>query len=401
VRALSIHARYRCGNTGVCCSSGWDIPVERGAEDGLRRALSEGRLAGSDALVPAAVLPRGARVVLGRDRRGRCVFLEPGVRGRCAVHARLGEEALPSACRQFPRIATLSPLGVSVSLSHYCPTAAALLFGPEDAGPLRIVESPAAFPASWPFEGLDARGALPPLLRPGVLASWPALERWEHHAVAILADASLGPERAVAHLAASAERLRGWTSERGAFEVFVDETLGVSSDAPGVGAASRVPRTAIAPPAEAPTLDPLTSWELVASTVPAAHPRPAPPVLDGSPGALTSRGGADREDEHAPVRRWLAARAFGSWLALQGPGFRTNALFLAVALAVLRAEQARFGPDGRRDGQDGRRDDRLLEAIRRADLLLVHLADPQALATRLGACERTDASRVLASLRRA
>jgi hypothetical protein len=89
------------------------------------------------------------------------------------------------------------------------------------------------------------------------------------------------------------------------------------------------------------------------------------------------------------VRRWLAARAFASWLALQGPGLRTTALGLVVALAVLRAELAREAGEGR---------DGLVEAIRRADLLLAHLADPQALAARIGACERAPARGVLASL---
>ena len=38
------------------------------------------------------------------------------------------------------------------------------------------------------LEGLlDARDALPPLLRPGVLMDWPSLERWERFAVSVLA----------------------------------------------------------------------------------------------------------------------------------------------------------------------------------------------------------------------
>ncbi len=91
-----------------------------------------------------------------------------------------------------------------MTLSHYCPTAAGMLFpcqseelgspgDEESAGPrgsgdpaLRIVEDPPAFPADWPWEGLDARDALPPLLRPGVLMDWPSLERWERFAVSVL-----------------------------------------------------------------------------------------------------------------------------------------------------------------------------------------------------------------------
>ena len=48
----------------------------------------------------------------------------------------------------------------------------------------------------------------------------------------------------------------------------------------------------------------------VAECVPPGHPLP-PPVQDD----LVDEGWGDLV---APVRRWLAARAFASWLALQG-----------------------------------------------------------------------------------
>jgi hypothetical protein len=84
-----------------------------------------------------------------------------------------------------------------------------------------------------------------------------------------------------------------------------------------------------------------------------------------------------------PAGRWLAAKAFASWLALQGGGVRTTFLGLRHAEAVLRAEAAREVASAR-----GALDDaRLKEAARRADLLLLHLADPQALARDLSRCE--------------
>lgn len=372
VRSLSLHASYRCGDTGVCCASGWDIPVEPEAEAGIRRAIAAGVLFPAEALRPRAGLPHGARVVLARDAAsGRCVFQEAGPKSRCAVHARLGEDALASACRQFPRVATLTPLGVSVTLSHYCPNAAALLLRP---APPAIVESPPAFPASWPFEGLDAREALPPLLRPGTLASWPALERWEEHAVAVLADESLPPSAAVARIGAAAESARAWRPDRGAFDAFFDSAL-ASPEPPAVVAAAAWAE-----------LDPAAGWALVAATVPAGHPAPARPPRAARP--LPS-------SLHGPARRWLAARAFASWLALQGRGLRSTALGLAVALAVLRAELGRDAGGGSPD------DATFVEAVRRADLLLAHLADPQALADRLGPCEEAPATAVLASISRA
>ncbi len=85
-----------------------------------------------------------------------------------------------------------------------------------------------------------------------------------------------------------------------------------------------------------------------------------------------------------PVRHWLAARAFASWLALQGEGLRTTVLGLRVALGVLRAEAARGCAEAGRPLDP----DLLKEAVRRADLLLVHLVDPAAFAKRLSRCER-------------
>ena len=109
VRALSIHAGYQCRNTGVCCSSGWDIPVEMP----LRNALASGRLripkaAGTS--IPArggegcfrhvSGLPHGARVVLAADHSGRCIFLDADK--HCAIHRQLGPEA-PACGRSSPR----------------------------------------------------------------------------------------------------------------------------------------------------------------------------------------------------------------------------------------------------------------------------------------------------------
>ena len=142
----------------------------------------------------------GPHAALLHDAGGACVFFDPGSR-LCAVHRDAGEEALPSACRQFPRVTTLTPLGVSVTLSHYCPTAAGMLF--RDDVPLAVVEAPPAFPAAWPWEGLDAREALPPLLRPGVLMDWPSLERWERFCVSTLAEEGRSAEDALGLLETS------------------------------------------------------------------------------------------------------------------------------------------------------------------------------------------------------
>jgi hypothetical protein len=86
------------------------------------------------------------------------------------------------------------------------------------------------------------------------------------------------------------------------------------------------------------------------------------------------------------MRRWLAAKAFASWVALQGEGLRTTVASLRLGLAVLRSEAARGCAEAGR-ALDA---DILTEAFRRADLLLVHLADPETLARRLSRCESPD-----------
>jgi hypothetical protein len=380
VRALSIHADYACRHSGACCSSGWEIPVEPDAEARIRAGIGAGRLAPpAEWAVARPGLPHGARVALRVRPSGDCVFLEPGEPRLCAVQHRLGETAMPPSCRQFPRIATLTPLGVSVTLSHYCPTAAALVFR-EDV-PLGIVSDPPAFPASRPWEGLDARAALPPLLRPGVLMDWPSLERWEAHAVARFAEGGLAPEQALDGLQSDAEAARRWTPTAGPFAPFFERMLEPSRaalfEAGGAALLSTPPAAAISAG---------EALRLVADCVPRREHRPA---LPDAAGAVDARHVAPSWPALAgPIRRWLAAKAFASWILLQGEGLRTGVLGLRVALGVLRAEAVRGCAEA------GRALDAALlnEAVRRADLLLVHLADPAALARRLGRCESAGAA---------
>lgn len=372
VRVLSIQAHYACRQTGVCCSSGWDVPVEPAVEDRLRTALRDGTLRvpdGSGPLFRAVPdLPGGARVVFGLDGRGHCVFLEAGRERLCAVHRQLGPDHLAAACRDFPRVVTLSPLGVSITLSHYCPTAADLLFR-EDV-PLAIRDDAPAFPASWPYEGLDAREALPPLLRPGVLMDWESHARWEGWAVSVLAGAGRTAEEGVATLSRAAEEARGWTPAAGAFAPFFQSTL----VAPHPGEAAW--------PSFA---DCLRAWRDAAAAI------PAPGLAPSAPEALAE---ADARWVRPawpglapPVRRYLAARAFASWCALQGQGLRTTVHAVRSALLVLRVEAARVcaHAGGTLDAE------RLREAIRAADLLLVHLTSPDGLARRWSAVERLSA----------
>lgn len=379
VRALSIHADYACRHSGACCSSGWEIPVEPDAEARIRAGIGAGRLAPADWAVARPGLPHGARVALRVLPTGDCVFLEPGEPRLCAVQHRLGEPAMPPSCRQFPRVATLTPLGVSVTLSHYCPTAAALLF--RDDVPLTVVSDPPGFAASCAHEGLDARAALPPLLRPGVLMDWPSLERWEAHAVALLAEPGLAPERALDRLSSTAEAARRWTPAEGPFAPFFERTLATKAPA-AAGCATGANGAPKGLPAPAPR----EAHRLVAACVP--HRGPGAPLPEDV-SALDERFVAPAWGSLGrPIRGWLAAKAFASWTLLQGDGLRAAVFGLRVAAGVLRAEAARAC------GEAGRALDAALlaQSFRRADLLLVHLVDPQALARRLGRCESAGAA---------
>ena len=80
------------------------------------------------------------------------------------------------------------------------------------------------------------------------------------------------------------------------------------------------------------------------------------------------------------VRRYLAAKAFGAWIAYQADAAVSLAAWLTLCHAVLRIECARAC------GTAARPLDRelLVAAIRQADLLLFHYADSLAIARTLG-----------------
>lgn len=344
VRALSLHADYACRRSGACCTSGWAIPVETALHARLTRALDEGTITpprGSGRLfAPSPGLPAEFAAVLASDERGRCRLYD--ATGTCALQHQKGHDWLPAACRQFPRIALLDDRGVSVSLSHYCPTAAHLLL--RDDVELSIVEGPPAFPADGEYEGLDARGALPPLVRPDVLMDLESFDLWERHAIGVLDIAGRSAEAALAALSADAEAIRAWRHTDG---TLVDHVRAVTA------------RAACGRPAEA-----------------GPH---TPPGGSGSGGTDSSR--PDRLDR--TLRRYLAARVFASWVAYQGLGLRTLVRSLEAALAVVRAEAGRVVAAAGR----GLDEALLVEAIRAADLRLLHLADRQALARDWSAAE--------------
>lgn len=377
---LSLHRPYACRHAGACCSSGWPIPLERVRVPAVAQAIADGRIeAPAPWILPVLDQPDQVAGVLAQ-REGRCVFhartaLTPPVHrtapsapiapgGPCAVHGVLGHAALPAACQHFPRVCLIDDRGVSVTLSHYCPTAAALLASHD--GPVTIVDGPDPVPGVAP-EGLDARGVWPPLLAPGVLMDLESYAVWESHLVSWLggvenADGRWSADAVLTLLDRQARQLAAWRpGDRSLLDV-VHELAGDVSIEESVE----------------PSWEDERQLRLAArASLPGSHVS----LSDVSNiNALWREGLATAwRFESVLVNRLLAAHAFASWTAYQGDGVRSQIRWLRLVLAVLREEAARAW---QRDAGSLTRD-RLVEAVRQTDLLLVHLVDRETLAAHL------------------
>ena len=367
VFALSIHADYRCRHSGACCSADWDVPVEVPVYRTLRDALDQGRVrpaaeAHDAPLVTGPDLPHGAGAMLARTASGDCIFFHRGT-GLCVVHRDLGEPALPATCRHFPRVAVRDARGTILTLSHFCPTAASMLF--RDDLPLAIVESPAAFPPRE-YEGLVVHpDAWPPLLHPRMLMDLEGYSAWERHMVRRCADPAVTPESVIATLMRDARVLRGWRP-------------GGPSQVDAIGA---LPPEPVHAPAPASLDASMRLYEEAVRAIPEdLTPPPDEAGLDTAFAALVAPAwGA----QAAPIDRFLASKAFASWSAYQGHGIATIVRGLEAALAILRVEAARQCRDARRPLDA----DLLHEAFRASDFVLNHLAVGEDLARAWSAAE--------------
>jgi hypothetical protein len=274
---LSFHVPYACRHSGVCCSSDWDIALEKSRVAAVERAVVDRRISAPvHWLRPADGAPDDIAGVLSRSASGACVFHRaPG----CAIHTAIGHHAMPSACQHFPRIALIDRRGVFVTLSHYCPTAAALLF--EETGPASIVSGPPVLPNDDAPEGLDARDALPPSASPRRLMDWDGYSAWEEELVRAFSTT---------------------TNARDVLDARDSVSRSLSEDRLFQFARAAVP-------------SPLT-W---------------PSYTQGT------------DSLSPVVGRYLAAHAFANWMAYQGNGLAATLLYLRVVLAVLGVETARHG----------------------------------------------------------
>lgn len=361
--ALSIHADYRCHRSGVCCTSDWDVPVELPLYRALDEALAAGRLMaaaeaaeGGAALTMGPDLPDQAAAMVARTAGGDCVFFHRGS-GLCVIHRDMGASELPATCRYFPRLAVRDRRGTFITLTHYCPTAAAMLF--REDRPVEIVESPPAFPPA-DYEGLVITpDDWPPLLHPRMLMDHRGYTAWERHMVARCAAAGdASPESVLATLERDARLLRRYQPDDGTIEQAVARLP-----------ADLVPASPIADLAE--------SLARFAEAVTAAPDDMKPPAdEEGLTDAYADLVRHQWARWHAPLKRYLAAKAFASWTAYQGRGVLTVVRGLEASLSLVRVEAARQCRNA------GRALDRelLCEAFRNADFLLNHLAAADELA---------------------
>ena len=234
--------------------------------------------------------------IASRTDSGTCGYFEADT-SLCSIQRVGGHESLPVSCRMFPRSVLIDGRGTFVSLSHFCPTAAGLLFEP---GPrAAIVEAPATLVDVGPLDGLDARSAWPPLLRPGVLMDLESYDAWEHFGVDLLTRDGVAPHAALAALEHVAARIASWTAEEGPLHGQVRDAFRATAPERGILAPHEV-----------------------------------------------------------AVKRWLAARLFACWIAYQKDGIVEIARYLRSCLETFAEELGR--------------DDNALEAIRRADLRIMH-----------------------------
>lgn len=177
--------------------------------------------------------------------------------------------------------------------------------------------------------------------------------------VARCAAEPLSPEGVLTTLQRDATYLRGYA-------------VGTGSLAQAIASLRTLPVVAAAPPQ---TLGASLALHAEVMTAVPDDLSPEPDEVDlGDVYARGVRSGWPTWD--APLKRYLAAKAFASWTAYQGRGVLTIVRGLEAALALVRVEAARQCRDAGQPLDAAR----LKEAIRQADYILNHLAVGETLA---------------------
>jgi Fe-S-cluster containining protein len=200
---LTVHASYRCQHAGKCCTAAWPIPIDSERVFELR---TRGLL--TDAHTRALCDADGMAISLRKTSKGACVFYGMEHDGLCGIQRDAGARLMPSACRNFPRVALRDPRGIFVTLSHFCPTAAGLLL---TADAIAIVLAPASISLDGEVEGLDATGVMPPLLRSNMLMDWDGYGVWERESLAVLNDRRYSARAALDIISIATRHARTWS----------------------------------------------------------------------------------------------------------------------------------------------------------------------------------------------
>jgi len=245
--------------------------------------------------------------------------------------------------------------GSLISLSHFCPTAAAMLLA---GGALSVVAAHPPLRLELEMEGLDARTAFPPLLRPGMLCDVEGYERWERAGLAIFARTDRDYTTCLADFAAATDVIRRWKPGtrslsdcvRGAF---ADETADASAVWSHDRAIQRLARLTGGPSGD----------ELISI-----------PHFEEQWNERVGVNAIDWFD--LGMKNYLAARLFGNWVAYQGQGLRSIVEWLRTCAAIVRhfLLQRLIGSGLPLDHSV------FIESVRSADLLLLHVLDSESFA---------------------
>jgi Fe-S-cluster containining protein len=358
---LDIHARYQCRHAGACCES-WSVPAEPRVVELVRtRKVRRSGIEG-DMFVSSLESGEPQEWMVARDGRGDCVFFDRDAGRLCVIHRDLGPDALPSACRHFPRKVVIDPRGVLISLTHFCPTAAATLL---TRGELAIVEAFPPLKLDPPTEGLDARDALPPLVRPGLLCDIQGYDAWERSALTVFADADHDFATCLDIVAAATESIRTWRPDTASLadRVATDFQTARSSHQTHDWSSSR----AIA------RLRSLTMGQVGDDLLP----------IESFDDKWNDYPGRRLAWFDAGMKKYLGARLFANWIAYQGRGLRTIVEWLRTCAALVGHELLRQ-TNGSTSPPDVAT---FIEAVRSADLLLLHVLDSASFARQVATIE--------------
>ncbi|HVQ41807.1 MAG TPA: hypothetical protein VMS54_06365, partial [Vicinamibacterales bacterium] len=184
------------------------------------------------------------------------------------------------------------------------------------------------FPPHGEYVGLDARTALPPLLRPGMLLDWESWWKIEAATVDVLLTSSGPASVALGRVQRAVQRLLQWTPDQGPLTSHVTAAF--------AGESSSM----------------LTIDATLVGLAMGAVPEEARANAPWSANATTSE---------TATRRFLAAHAFANWTIHLGDGLWPWWRSIETAAALLEAGAG----------------------VRQADLVLRHLIDPKAFARAL------------------